>query len=329
VSEAFQHLISVSEHASDPMDETSFLTRAAEIEVLQARYASARALARRALELSETLNLEFARPLCLVPLIAADIGLRQFGLARENLFRVSRFAHAKGDPYLEVSTRYLQLKLHASDPRARLLSLLEDDVDASVDAASRAALLALLALEHAVRGNASKASDLAHHAVKTSDGVEAKYYSRAAELIVTRSRGESLKASQDRAVGFAKEAARDEVLDVLVLTCRTDPGFAQLVAHDAVASRIVGHALVSSGDRRIVEKAGIVTAESRIKPQTVLTPRELEVLDLLGRGFSNADIASELVISLSTAKVHVHRVLKKLGLQTRLQAGLVASEVET
>jgi DNA-binding NarL/FixJ family response regulator len=118
------------------------------------------------------------------------------------------------------------------------------------------------------------------------------------------------------------------VLDVLVLTCRTDPEFAQLVAQDAVASRIVGHALTSSGDRRVAEKAGIVSAESRIKPQTVLTARELEVLDLLGRGFSNADIASELVISLSTAKVHVHRVLKKLGLKTRLQAGLVASEVE-
>jgi len=118
------------------------------------------------------------------------------------------------------------------------------------------------------------------------------------------------------------------VFDALVLTCRSDPEFASLVAPDAVASRVAGRTLGSSGDRRIVEKAGIVAAESRMKPQTVLTARELEVLGLLGKGFSNAEIARELVISVSTAKVHVHHVLKKLGLQTRLQAGLAAGEAE-
>jgi DNA-binding NarL/FixJ family response regulator len=329
VSEAFEHLISVSMHASDPMDETSFLTRAAEVEVLRARYAPARLLAKRALESAETLNLEFARPFCLVPLIAADIGLRQFGLARDNLFRISQFAHANGDPYLDVSTRYLQMKLHASDPRARLPSLPDEEVDESVDAASRAALLGLSALQHAVGGNTSKALALARQALETCNGVEAKYYSRAAELIVSRRNGQGLEALRSEAARFVKDAAHDQVLDAVVVTCRTDPEFAHLVAADGVASRIAGQTLTASGDRRLVEKAGIVAAESRIKPQTVLTARELEVLELLGRGFSNAEIARELVISLSTAKVHVHHVLKKLGLQTRLQAGLIASEVET
>jgi DNA-binding NarL/FixJ family response regulator len=59
-----------------------------------------------------------------------------------------------------------------------------------------------------------------------------------------------------------------------------------------------------------------------------LTPREIQVLELLGRGYSNAGIAAELVISLSTAKVHVHHVLEKLGVETRLQAALKASEID-
>ena len=57
--------------------------------------------------------------------------------------------------------------------------------------------------------------------------------------------------------------------------------------------------------------------------------REIEVLELLKRGLSNAAIASELVISVSTAKVHVHHVLAKLGVKTRLQAVLKAGELES
>ena len=44
----------------------------------------------------------------------------------------------------------------------------------------------------------------------------------------------------------------------------------------------------------------------------------------MARGFSNAEIAAQLVISLSTAKLHVHHVLEKLGAKSRLQAVLMA-----
>jgi DNA-binding NarL/FixJ family response regulator len=55
-----------------------------------------------------------------------------------------------------------------------------------------------------------------------------------------------------------------------------------------------------------------------------LTPREQEVLALLASGLSNAEIAEQLFISLSTAKVHVQHILKKLGAKTRLQAAMQA-----
>ncbi len=52
----------------------------------------------------------------------------------------------------------------------------------------------------------------------------------------------------------------------------------------------------------------------------VLTRRELEVVDLLDRGLTNKEIASDLSISLSTVKNHVHNILEKLHVHTRGEA---------
>ena len=72
-------------------------------------------------------------------------------------------------------------------------------------------------------------------------------------------------------------------------------------------------------DERLAE--GALRRRSAAEPLVdALTPREIEVLQLIGQGLSNRAIAQRLAISEHTAKFHVNAILGKLGAQTRAEA---------
>jgi DNA-binding NarL/FixJ family response regulator/class 3 adenylate cyclase len=100
---------------------------------------------------------------------------------------------------------------------------------------------------------------------------------------------------------------------------------------------VEGIRAVASGDallapavtRRVIEEFVRRPPESvRTPPPELddLTAREAEILRLLARGLSNAEIAKELVVSETTVKTHVAHVLMKLGLRDRVQAVVFAYE---
>ncbi len=114
-------------------------------------------------------------------------------------------------------------------------------------------------------------------------------------------------------------------------------GASGFLLKDVPAEQLVdGIRVIAQGDallapsvtKRLIHEFSRSGAAQRSAPASLedLTPRELEVFKLIARGMSNAEIAAELVVSETTVKTHVARVLMKLGVRDRVQAVVLAYE---
>ncbi|GAA2117496.1 response regulator transcription factor [Kocuria atrinae] len=118
-------------------------------------------------------------------------------------------------------------------------------------------------------------------------------------------------ALQAGASGFLlKDCPMEELVAAIRHVNRGDA-----VISPVMTKRLLGHFTPPRGTE--------MRADARIQR---LTPRELEVLQHMAKGLSNAEIAVELVLSEGTVKVHVGHVLDKLQVRDRVQAVVVAYE---
>ena len=104
---------------------------------------------------------------------------------------------------------------------------------------------------------------------------------------------------------------------------------AQLV--EAIRVVAAGEALLApTVTRRLLDHFADALPSTEPKPPRPdlarLTERELEILKLLARGLSNAELADALFLSETTVKTHISSVLRKLGLRDRVQAVVLAYE---
>jgi DNA-binding NarL/FixJ family response regulator len=116
------------------------------------------------------------------------------------------------------------------------------------------------------------------------------------------------------ASGFLlKDAPPDDLLS----------GIRAVAAGDAVVAPSLTRRLLDAYAHRLPDDRVPESRAARLDP---LTDREREVLLAIARGLSNAEIAAELIVSETTVKTHVARVLMKLSVRDRIQAVVLAYE---
>jgi DNA-binding NarL/FixJ family response regulator len=122
-----------------------------------------------------------------------------------------------------------------------------------------------------------------------------------------------------RVVVLTSLSARERILDAL------DAGAIGYLLKDAGPDELLrGVEAAARGESPLSPKAAreVLGARSAQKPALDLSPRELEVLQLVGEGLSNKLIARRLEISEKTVKAHLTRVFAQLGVTDRTQAAL-------
>ena len=107
---------------------------------------------------------------------------------------------------------------------------------------------------------------------------------------------------------------------------RSDVGRLELLS--ALGRALAGESVIdpAAATQLIMRMA----AESELAPRVVpdpLTPRELEILQLVAQGQTNREIAQRLIVAVGTIKVHVEHILAKLGAADRTQAAVRGAEL--
>jgi LuxR family transcriptional regulator, maltose regulon positive regulatory protein len=299
---------------SDPEAKSSFLAHWAYVEVNRAQYEHAFALACEAAEYARLLRLGLPTHSCLACKALAEVGLRKFRNAARTLAEMKRVEVELPDPTLRLQTLIVELKLKLS--QGSLAIVIEEEpgrFDPNVGE-----FISLKALVAAARGEATEARVLAQQASSISVSAECTLYSSFATLISDLPRTDRVSTSRalERLVASTFER---ECLDAYVLAYRTKPQLLEYAPSIPRLREMTLHVLSLARDHALGSDAGFSAPLD--KPlHEVLTKRELEVFGLIAQGLTNPEIAERLVISPSTAKVHVRNVLRKLGARTRMEA---------
>ena len=122
-----------------------------------------------------------------------------------------------------------------------------------------------------------------------------------------------LRALRAGAGGFLlKDTPPAEIVRAVRTVAAGDP-----MLSPTVTRQLIAHVAAAGADARKARAARLLAQ---------LSPRELEVAVAVGRGASNAEIATELFMSLATVKAHVSRIMTRLGLNNRVQLALLAHD---
>jgi DNA-binding CsgD family transcriptional regulator/tetratricopeptide (TPR) repeat protein len=300
--------------SADPLAVTSLLNTLSRALSLAARYEEARDLAEEELDIATSARLQFVVPYGHVSHAAALLGLSHYREAEDSLRLATAHAEDIGDEHNVFDALTVRAKVAVAqgqpDRAVQLTATRADTADLSSGMQADYAATRGLALSCA--GRAFEAEEALS---------EAEGHSSIPEVVamVACSRAALALREGSAPEGAAKHLEQPLSLmmfEPIVVACR---GYPDMISAVKATDRHLPQRLVKAMSAR----PGPSQTDQLL---ALLTPREREVLELLTRGYTNREIAATLVIAEVTAKVHVRRVIRKLGVRSRTEAAIAAVE---
>lgn len=311
----FDQELKILENVEDPRARSGFTASAAYVTAVRADYHEAAALMELTDELIAAYDLDFARPYAVWNNAFIALGLRQFGLADRLLQTLEDLSIAKPVGFHVLNARLLRARLCLQTGQAgQALDAVFPEARELAIPSIHGEYLATRALVLAVAGEQSAASRDAQRAERTSTAIEVRVLAQVARAVLGTRANDINEAT--KAWRLAEQLG---AWDALVTGLRSTPALAQALAEQPGIRPRLADLYARTNDLGLARKAGL-RVRAAGQPQQLLSPRELEVLELLASGFRNREIAEALVVSQSTIKVHIRHILEKLGVRTRTEA---------
>jgi LuxR family transcriptional regulator, maltose regulon positive regulatory protein len=304
----------------DPIVRAGFSAIYIQALVYELQYEGALERADRLLAEIDDLQLAFAVPHARCGRAMALIGLRRLDEARREI---------PADRIIEADAH---LSMHAATLRARIEAL-EGRLDLAVAQLAvrlpRAPVRSMVGEHRATQAVLAAAGGRADDAARFA--AEAREQTKSVEAIVLADCALAVAAvmtqtsDQDAVAARAFETASSRSnLDGWLFAARIFPPLVRATLRNEHLRRRVAEALELAGEGGLIIATGKDDPASLPRLTGALSPREREVLALIAEGLTNREIARKLFISESTAKVHVHHILEKLGARSRTEAALIA-----
>jgi DNA-binding CsgD family transcriptional regulator len=302
----------------DPIIRSAFLHTFTGALTLAAHYDRASEITNDVISEAETYRLTFVLPHSYISGAIAELGRRNFRRSDAFLRRTESIITHTADPHNELNAELVRIRL-------RLAQGVADDVwpkrgeewQKLVTRSMWAEYLGVLALALACQGNYDAAKRMADRTYENSKHLEGQSYAAWSNVIC------SLDSDSPRAREQVAERFRlfDQAgcRDSFVSAYRSRPILLKMLSDDPELSSRIGEILSAAHDETLAKSLKLPVAAEELRSGQ-LSPRESEVHELMASGLSNREIAQALFISEATVKVHVRRILQKLGVRSRTEA---------
>ena len=307
----------------DPFVRLSYLHAYAGSLIFQARYDEGLSVITKHISELEQYRMDFALPHSYLRKATATRGLRRFKEARGALETARRLA--TDDDVRTTATIELAFLLLAEGRPDEAQNALEGEPPAALAPGVQGEFLACKALIYSCQEQFDRAEEYATAADVRTGVNEARALTALARAIAAIHRQRTTTSAELR--GAFALIATSSNFNALVSAYRGHPPLLTSLWAQPSDRPVLKEILERAADHRLAQALGLLSFDSDpLKTASPLSPRESEVHELLAQGLTNREIGRRLFISEATVKVHVGRILEKLGVRSRTEAAIRATE---